>query len=543
MGKHLKLPKGILNQKMSTFHNMMDDDLSTDEGTDDSYHVKKLGPSNSSTHTLDTDSETSFSGSSVSQSSSGDEDIENNDDQRHEVTPQSTPFTAKKVKSTTRFSRAVSPSSLVVQTSLPQPSPLGLRHRECHIDLEENSPHCGRIRRNPSQPHIVVCDGNGENVDDDAAFLHGSAHESAQHHHAEHDDNIRHASGQHKERKKMSQEHFRRGTAKFIRMLRGHFGFKGCLLLASCIIVGTLILFQKGASRHGPRHVLDKDTKMKLLEERKDLLSKIRDDHIPWSEGEAYSVQLLAKSGRVDLIRNSLDAHSACSSIRSIQVHWDESAMGTALVPNAISNHPSGKVEVLIGASIDADDTEVSVSSSAGKKRVGGGDPNAVLLLSDDLVFTCDELDRAFKVWTHNPDRMVGFFPYQHKEAETMSFASMGSSNDNWVLEEVQRGRGEYTILSDRAAFVHKDYITSHLSAVRTGFGPCDTFGLSLGITSTSFKPPIAVLADPLELRSSNYSREGRKRKIEGSEECLPGLMESLDLPDLPLQHITYIGG
>eukprot|EP00957_Ditylum_brightwellii_P204528 15339659-Ditylum_brightwellii.AAC.1 len=44
----------------------------------------------------------------------------------------------------------------------------------------------------------------------------------------------------------------------------------------------------------------------------------------------------------------------------------------------------------------------------------------------------------------------------------------MGSSNDNWVLEEVQRGRGEYTILSDRAAFVHKDYITSHLSAVRT---------------------------------------------------------------------------
>mmetsp|Transcript_28267 Transcript_28267/g.42031 ORF Transcript_28267/g.42031 Transcript_28267/m.42031 type:complete len:125 (+) Transcript_28267:2-376(+) len=124
-----------------------------------------------------------------------------------------------------------------------------------------------------------------------------------------------------------------------------------------------------------------------------------------------------------------------------------------------------------------------------------------------------------------------------------MSFASMGSSNDNWVLEEVQRGRGEYTILSDRAAFVHKDYITSHLSAVRTGFGPCDTFGLSLGITSTSFKPPIAVLADPLELRSSNYSREGRKRKIEGSEECLPGLMESLDLPDLPLQHITYIGG
>eukprot|EP00957_Ditylum_brightwellii_P208884 15359371-Ditylum_brightwellii.AAC.1 len=98
----------------------------------------------------------------------------------------------------------------------------------------------------------------------------------------------------------MSQEHFRRGTAKFIRMLRGHFGFKG-------------------ASRHGPRHVLDKDTKMKLLEERKDLLSKIRDNHIPWSEGEAYSVQLLAKSGRVDLIRNSLDAHSACSSIRSIQ--------------------------------------------------------------------------------------------------------------------------------------------------------------------------------------------------------------------------------
>lgn len=55
---------------------------------------------------------------------------------------------------------------------------------------------------------------------------------------------------------------------------------------------------------------------------------------------------------------------------------------------------------------------------NAGAAANGNGPPpsegpenDAVLIMSDDVAFTYEELDRAFAVWSSNPERAVGFLP------------------------------------------------------------------------------------------------------------------------------------
>ena len=142
---------------------------------------------------------------------------------------------------------------------------------------------------------------------------------------------------------------------------------------------------------------------------------------------------------------------------------------------------------------------------------------------------------------------MVGFYTYDLVPTETNS-ASFG-------LGEVSRGKGSYSVISDRAAFVHRSYLTSisakaamdavsEWSAKRTTkdlSAECDSYALSLVVSAVSSKAPISVAAEPLELRSASSSTK-RNSVSSSSAECLLGITSALGMQTLPSEERVYVG-
>jgi hypothetical protein len=150
----------------------------------------------------------------------------------------------------------------------------------------------------------------------------------------------------------------------------------------------------------------------------------------------------------------------------------------------------------------------------------------------------------AFKVWKQSPDRLVGFFPFSH-ERESRSWTSIG----HFGLEKVKAGEGDYTLVSDRAVFVHRLFLGSANILPSHGGAavhqPCDSVALSLRVTAISSKPPIAISASPIDLNSSNIIQKLRKndeqRRNDKSAMCLASWVAGLDTI-LPTESVTFVG-
>jgi hypothetical protein len=76
---------------------------------------------------------------------------------------------------------------------------------------------------------------------------------------------------------------------------------------------------------------------------------------------------ILLKGGRLDFVQQSIDAHSVCSSVKAIQIDFD----GSTAVP-----------ETILARSVKVSPIRPITTS-------------AVLLLSDDVILTCDELEKG----------------------------------------------------------------------------------------------------------------------------------------------------
>ena len=143
---------------------------------------------------------------------------------------------------------------------------------------------------------------------------------------------------------------------------------------------------------------------------------------------------------------------------------------------------------------------------------------------------------------------MVGFYTYDLVPTETRS-ASFG-------LGEISRGKGAYSVVSDRAAFVHRSYLASisakaamdaasEWSAKRTEdlSTECDSYALSLAVSAVSSKAPISVAAEPLELRSTSSSSSKQQNSVSSSSaECLLGITSALGMQVLPSEDRVYVG-
>lgn len=96
-----------------------------------------------------------------------------------------------------------------------------------------------------------------------------------------------------------------------------------------------------------------------LRKEAPAIEGQIRKDH----PGTSFTI--LLKGNRLDFVQQSVDAHSACSSVEAMQIDFD----GARIVPETI------------------------LARSAKVSPIRPIATSAVLLLSDDVILTCDELE------------------------------------------------------------------------------------------------------------------------------------------------------
>jgi hypothetical protein len=234
-----------------------------------------------------------------------------------------------------------------------------------------------------------------------------------------------------------------------------HKGFRGRLPLQRKLLLLAIFVFSVGAFVIMPtlgraseylkwRRFLEKDSPR--------ILKAIRRE----PTGTTFTIRV--KGSRVDLLKQSLDAHSRCSSVDEIQIEFD----GNDPFPQVLFQYGAGKA------------TQSGALTTAG-----------VFLLNEGITFSCEDLDNAFGTWKKDPRRFVGFLDFQ---------PSHPSSAD--AISTVPP-LGTYSVLSDRAAFIHSHYLEVFSPFAK---GLCCEDLLSMQVSLASKKPPVLMKADPREI-------------------------------------------
>ena len=141
-------------------------------------------------------------------------------------------------------------------------------------------------------------------------------------------------------------------------------------------------------------------------------------------------------------------------------------------------------------------------------------------------------LNAAFHEWRLDPSRLVGFFPFHHSNLLENSQALR--SNHGFQLKRITPGRGDYSMLSDQAVFVHNLYLRSLPSVP----AQCQPLGLSIIVSYITSKPPVAVMSKPQAIR---LPKLGKIVSPESSRGCQQWI-RSIGVKQLPDQVATIVG-
>mmetsp|Transcript_14066 Transcript_14066/g.26556 ORF Transcript_14066/g.26556 Transcript_14066/m.26556 type:complete len:850 (-) Transcript_14066:2211-4760(-) len=258
------------------------------------------------------------------------------------------------------------------------------------------------------------------------------------------------------------------------------------------------------------------------------------------ASGDKFDVRLVPKSGRSDLLRTSAEALKLCPSVGDVRVQEQQDG-GNGADDDAKAG--------IAAANGDGPPPRESPSGGGGGPAAIARGADAVLVLADDIAFTCEELDRAFAVWSSDPRRAVGFFPRRGGGSASSSSRGEGSSS-------------AYAALSDRAIFVHRSVYgslarrvasSSSSSSSSNGGGSerdrCQDLALSVAASYVSSEAPLAVKSRPLRLVEDENSVSSFEEEEGGDEDttalCLSRLASSLGMKaeDLPTEERVYLGG
>ncbi|KAH7537021.1 hypothetical protein FEM48_Zijuj03G0048100 [Ziziphus jujuba var. spinosa] len=118
----------------------------------------------------------------------------------------------------------------------------------------------------------------------------------------------------------------------------------------------------------------------------------------PWKgQHSQFTLLTMTYDARLWNLKLYIKHYSRCSSVREIVVVWNKGK------PPALSDFDSA-VPVRIRVENQNSLNNRFKLDSLIKTR-------AVLELDDDIMMTCDDIERGFKVWRQYPDRLVGFYP------------------------------------------------------------------------------------------------------------------------------------
>lgn len=270
------------------------------------------------------------------------------------------------------------------------------------------------------------------------------------------------------------------------------FSIVAAIIALSCIAVGVTYPVLNRANKNSRWH--------RFLDNKAHTLVKsIRKS----PTGLSYTIRL--KGSRLHLLQQSLDAHSRCSSVEEIQVDY----MGGQVLPNTVYKHGAGK------------------AMAVGSPTTTSG----VFLLTEGIIFSCEDLDKAFNTWRRDPRRIVGFFAYNNNAS--------GSSNRIGAVAG-SAADAQYSLVSDKAAFVHNQYLSA-FESFSTAERCCPVL-LSMQVSLTSQLPPVLMKSKPRELVDMSSNTGDSSQFAACSSQCTQDWLRLGDLQQLPGSEVAVLG-
>ncbi|KAK6933481.1 Glycosyl transferase 64 domain [Dillenia turbinata] len=142
-----------------------------------------------------------------------------------------------------------------------------------------------------------------------------------------------------------------------------------------------------------------------------------------------FTLLTMTYNARLWNLKMYVKHYSRCSSVREIVVVWNK---GKPPVPEDFDSAVPIRIRVEERNSLNNRfkvDPEIRT--------------RAVLELDDDIMMTCDDIERGFKVWRDHPERIVGFYP-----------RLVDGSPLRYRNEKYARGRNGYNMILTGAAFM-----------------------------------------------------------------------------------------
>jgi Glycosyl transferase family 64 domain len=235
--------------------------------------------------------------------------------------------------------------------------------------------------------------------------------------------------------------------------------------------------------------------------EAQSVLNDIRNSQL----GSTFTVVL--KGRRLDLLKRAIDAHSQCSEVSEIHVEYQGDGGG---FPHYLHRYGGGKVT-----------------------QAGPISTSAAFVAEEGVIFSCEDLRNAFKIWKRDPRRLVSFpaDKYSHNVPER----SLSLPN------HMNKGMPRHD-----SAFVHRRYL--ELAAPVTIPKSCTLRLLAVEVSTISNISPILVQASPRQIvRQSLQSgpTNGPADKETIHDQCLHHLVlfESMQRSSLKSLEATTVLG
>jgi Glycosyl transferase family 64 domain len=286
---------------------------------------------------------------------------------------------------------------------------------------------------------------------------------------------------------------------------------------------------------------------------------------------------LRLQGSRVDLLHMSLDQHATCPGVAHVQIDWTGPS---PFVVTRRSDNDNIIVESSSSSSIilqqdqkreqeQSDDAAAFVPFTLlhhASHKVGPVDAAtthaAVFLLHERLSLDCGDLTRAFAEWKKEPTRMVGFFPLLQPPPPPpppslrQEAVSIVRSRNNHDDDKMNARRNNYSLLSDRALFVHKLYLPEAMRTVlrQESSHVCREYMLAARIAAISNQAPVAMTLQNHHHYHHHFDEENVARLVPSRRmkeattdgidrlDCLPLLLEAVGKVSLPATDAVYIG-
>ncbi|TKV92008.1 hypothetical protein SEVIR_9G136100v4 [Setaria viridis] len=142
-----------------------------------------------------------------------------------------------------------------------------------------------------------------------------------------------------------------------------------------------------------------------------------------------FTLLTMTYDARLWNLKMFVEHYSKCASVREIVVVWNK------------GRPPSqGELKSMVPVRIRVENKNTLNNRFNIDKEIK---TRAVMELDDDIMMTCDDLERGFKVWREHPDRIVGYYP-RLAEGRPLEYR-----NERYV-----RQQGGYNIILTGAAFM-----------------------------------------------------------------------------------------